>query len=60
MSGPTPTPDLLERHQAAMAIIRQIDPAERVLLLAAVVDPSEEWLVELERERRRREHTVAV
>jgi len=44
MTGPVPTPDLLERYKKARRILRQIDPEERLLLLAAVVAPtSREW-----------------
>ena len=44
MTGPVPTPDLLERYKKARRILRQIDEDERLLLLAAVVAPmSREW-----------------
>jgi len=50
MSGPTPTPDLLEWHRAAMEIIHDIDPDQRLLLLTMVVAPSRAVLEAQEQE----------
>jgi hypothetical protein len=60
VTGPIPDPLLLVRHKAAMKLIKQVAPEERLSLLVAVVAPeSSEWARLLE-ERDRDIDAVAV